>query len=184
MEKSRKIGTRLLGEGRWLLLEEIQYFDRHGGVHIWESAARQGGQGAVVVIARLQPSERYILIRQYRPPCDAFVLEFPAGLVDVGEAPATTACRELHEETGYSGRVDWVGPAVISSAGFSRESFHFVAMTIDETLPRNLNPKQNCEINEDIAVVLAAAEEIPALLAECQAQDVLVDSRLAAYFLA
>ncbi len=182
-KSARKIGARLLGQGKWLVLEEIQYLDRHGGVHTWEAAARQGGQGAVVIIARLQPSGRYLLIRQYRAPCDGFVLEFPAGLVDAGETAASTAVRELREETGYTGRVDWLSPLVISSAGFSREGFHFAIMTVDEEAPENRQPQQDCETNEDIAVLLAGAAELPALLAACQAEGDFVDSRLLAYFL-
>lgn len=64
-----------------------------------------------------------IIIEQYRPPVASTVIgksiysiphachystvltcnavELPAGLIDEGEDPATTALRELHEETGY-----------------------------------------------------------------------------------
>lgn len=40
------------------------------------------------------------LIAQYRPPLDATVLEFPAGLIDEGECPIQGGLRELSEETG------------------------------------------------------------------------------------
>ena len=46
-----------------------------------------------------------MIIVQYRPPVEAFCVEFPAGLIDEGESPEQTAVRELREETGYSGKV-------------------------------------------------------------------------------
>ena len=46
-----------------------------------------------------------MIIVQYRPPVEAFCVEFPAGLIDEGESPEQAAVRELREETGYSGKV-------------------------------------------------------------------------------
>ena len=46
-----------------------------------------------------------MIIVQYRPPVEAFCVEFPAGLIDEGESPEEAAVRELREETGYSGKV-------------------------------------------------------------------------------
>jgi ADP-ribose pyrophosphatase len=46
-----------------------------------------------------------MIIVQYRPPVEAFCVEFPAGLIDEGESPEEAAVRELGEETGYSGKV-------------------------------------------------------------------------------
>jgi ADP-ribose pyrophosphatase len=42
-----------------------------------------------------------IIIEQYRPPVDAYVIELPAGLIDPKETIESTAFRELEEETGY-----------------------------------------------------------------------------------
>lgn len=42
-----------------------------------------------------------IIIEQFRPPVDAYVIELPAGLIDPKESVESTAFRELEEETGY-----------------------------------------------------------------------------------
>lgn len=181
--RSHRIGGRTLGEGKWLYLEEIDYIDRYGCPHTWEAACRQGCQGAVVIIPVLKPSGRYVLIRQYRPPCNAYALEFPAGLIDPGESPETTAARELTEETGYSGQVVAVSPTVISSAGFSRESFHFAHIEIDERRPENADPEQDCEHNEDIEVILALPDEMPDIVQGARSRGDVIDSRVAAYFI-
>ncbi|CCD15376.1 unnamed protein product, partial [Trypanosoma congolense IL3000] len=47
-----------------------------------------------------------ILVAQYRPPLDAVVIEFPAGLVDPEEDVKAAALRELHEETGYTASLE------------------------------------------------------------------------------
>jgi ADP-ribose pyrophosphatase len=49
-----------------------------------------------------------MIIVQYRPPVEAFCVEFPAGLIDEGESPEEAAVRELREETGYSGKVSLI----------------------------------------------------------------------------
>jgi ADP-ribose pyrophosphatase len=42
------------------------------------------------------------VVRQFRPILGRTTLEFPAGLVDEGEAPAIAAAREFNEETGLT----------------------------------------------------------------------------------
>ncbi len=57
--------------------------------------------GAVAVFA-LNSSNEVLLIRQYRAPVNEFLLEIPAGLLDVaGEDKLDTAKRELREEADY-----------------------------------------------------------------------------------
>ncbi|MEQ8716426.1 MAG: NUDIX hydrolase [Acidimicrobiales bacterium] len=55
--------------------------------------------GAVVVVPL--DGDEVVMIRQYRAPIDAEILEIPAGKRDVeGEPPEVTAARELAEEIG------------------------------------------------------------------------------------
>ncbi len=56
--------------------------------------------GAVVIVPILSDG-RVCLIRNYRVAVRQWLLEFPAGTLEVGEPPIRTAERELIEETGY-----------------------------------------------------------------------------------
>ena len=57
-------------------------------------------RGAVAIVPMLD-HEKIVLVRQYRQPAGAVLLEIPAGTLGKGEDPAECARRELAEEIGY-----------------------------------------------------------------------------------
>ncbi|HBN45876.1 MAG TPA: NUDIX hydrolase [Candidatus Marinimicrobia bacterium] len=57
--------------------------------------------GAACIIPVL-PDSKIALIKQYRYPVQAEMIELPAGKLDPGEDPEQCANRELEEEIGYS----------------------------------------------------------------------------------
>jgi ADP-ribose pyrophosphatase len=75
--------------------------------------------GAVGMVAMVD-ADRVCLVRNFRYPPNRSILEIPAGTLEPGEAPESTATRELAEETGYrSGRIEpvatwWVSPALMT----------------------------------------------------------------------
>ena len=56
-----------------------------------------GGVGIIPVT----DDNSVILVKQYRKAVNRFLLEIPAGKLEVNEEPRQTAIRELKEETGY-----------------------------------------------------------------------------------
>ncbi|MCI6288552.1 MAG: NUDIX hydrolase, partial [Lentisphaeria bacterium] len=124
----KRVSSKEVAAGKWLALNEIEYIDNKGVRRIWESVSRKRSAGAVAIICTLKPSGRLILVRQYRPPADSMVIEFPAGLVNPGESPEVTAVRELREETGYQGRLIRMIPDTFSSPGLSSELVRLAVM--------------------------------------------------------
>ena len=124
-------GDEILHEGRFLALRRKSFIDDRGVARTWESADRVNSRGAVLIAACIVPDDEIVLVRQFRPPTGKVVVELPAGLIDPGETPASTAVRELYEETGYAGKLLDVTPAGYSSPGMSGEAVYIAFMEID-----------------------------------------------------
>jgi ADP-ribose pyrophosphatase len=76
-----------------LIVDEIEI----NGTHTIREVVRH--PGGVVVLAR-RGDGRIPFVRQHRYPMDRDLLELPAGKLDPGEEPKSSAARELEEETG------------------------------------------------------------------------------------
>jgi 8-oxo-dGTP pyrophosphatase MutT (NUDIX family) len=85
--------------------------------------------GAVAVVA-VTADDAVVLVHQYRPAVDRWLLEVPAGTCDVdGEPPEVTAGRELAEEVGYAAdRLDLLTRAAVTP-GFCDEIAHVYLAT-------------------------------------------------------
>ena len=188
--KPEKFGTssvleeQVLYKGRWSNLVEFSYKDDKNKIRKWEGLHRKHNAEAVIIIAKLVPSQRYVIIRQFRPPTDSYILEFPAGLVDPGETFDQTAVRELSEETGYIGEVQTVSPRLFSSPGILSEAVTFVYMQIDEKLPENQSPRPQNEPGEFITVFQKSIDEISDFFHQELKQGVKFDVKLYSYFMA
>jgi ADP-ribose pyrophosphatase len=170
-----------LSEGKFLRLELLHYRDCSGHPRKWEAVQRCTLPQVVVIIATLHPSGEILLIRQFRPPVNAFVLEFPAGLVDPGESVAEAARRELLEETGYIGQVEWQSSPGASSAGLTGELLTNVLMTVEQSCPENQRPRQSLQDGEEIAVFKCQPAALPEFFREQIAGGAVLDSRLSAW---
>jgi len=169
--------------GKWIQYEKITYEDSKGDVRNWENVKRVAAHGAAVIIAIMHPSERLVLIRQFRPPVDNYIIEFPAGLIDDGETCEVSAVRELLEETGYTGTVRKITNPVYSSPGLTDETICFVFMDIDEKDPSNINPISHNEDTEDIDVFLVDKNMISDFLTGREKCGDELDSKLLSYAL-
>ncbi len=181
---SHVLKEQLLYRGRWSEIVEFSYEDDEKQLRKWEGLHRKHQAAAVIIVAQLKPSGRYILIRQFRPPADSYILEFPAGLVDPGEAFETTATRELLEETGYVGTVEKLSPRLFSSPGILSETVSFVHLSVDENMLENRQPIAENEPGEFITVFLKYPDEISEFFNEEMKKNVMFDVKLYTYFMA
>jgi ADP-ribose pyrophosphatase len=96
--------------------------------------------GAVAVVPVL-PDGRILLVRQFRHPVGAILLEIPAGKLDAGEDPDDCALRELEEETGYRAGSMVRRASIFTGPGFTDEVIHvYVAQGLVKTA---LNPDED-----------------------------------------
>ena len=66
----------------------------------------------VVCVLPFTPDRQVILARQFRPGPEQVLLELPGGCMEAGETPLQAAERELLEETGYTGHLQYVGASL------------------------------------------------------------------------
>ncbi|MBF0276861.1 MAG: NUDIX hydrolase [SAR324 cluster bacterium] len=161
---------------------EISYQDASGSTRLWECVHRKNRSDAVIIIPYLVPSGKYILIKQFRPPVNAYILEFPAGLIDAGETPEQAAVRELKEETGYLGKVCHTTPRLFTSPGMLSEACYFSFLEVDELLESNQNPLSNPDPEEFIEVFSLATEDIADFIENEKSSGTAIDIKLYTYF--
>ena len=106
---------KTLWEGKFLRCVLIKYIDSFGIMREWESFERVNCNGIVAIVA-VTDKEEILLVRQYRPSVNRYVVEFPAGLNDKGDTLEKAAQRELLEETGYTAsKVIFIAEGPLSS---------------------------------------------------------------------
>ncbi|KAL2173968.1 NUDIX hydrolase domain-like protein [Thermothelomyces heterothallicus CBS 202.75] len=155
-------------EAKWIALQKISYVDQTGTARTWEAASRKtrakssGGVDAVAIgNVLLYPSRppATLLVVQYRPPLDAYTVEWPAGLVDEEETPEQAAVREFREETGYECEVVSISPVQAADPGLSSTTMRMTMVEVrlreDEPLP-----EQRLEDGEHIQRVVVPLDEL------------------------
>lgn len=93
---------KTLWRGNFLSCVIVRYSDSAGVEREWEYIERVNCKGIVAIVPVIDHD--VLLIRQFRPPVNSYVIEFPAGLNDKGDSLLGAAERELLEETGYSAK--------------------------------------------------------------------------------
>lgn len=110
-------------------------------------------RGAVVILALPEPG-RVLLERIWRYAVDREMIELPAGTLEVGEAPAVCAARELAEETGYrAARLEPILKLHPSPGILSEEMTVYRAYDLTKGSPA-------CEPGEEIETLLVPVDEV------------------------
>ena len=101
MSGFRHLGDRLVHQGHIWHVAVADYESPDGDTFQRDIVRSPGAVAAVPLRIGADGVARVVLVSQYRPPFDDYVLEVPAGMRDIpGEATEVTAARELVEEVG------------------------------------------------------------------------------------
>ncbi|EGS20340.1 uncharacterized protein CTHT_0021670 [Thermochaetoides thermophila DSM 1495] len=165
-------------DSKWVTLKKLTYIDQTGKERTWEVAMRKtraasAGVDAVamgnVLLHPARPPATLLVI-QYRPPLDAYTVEWPAGLIDEGETPEQAAVREFREETGYECEVVSVSPVQAADPGLSNANMQLVMVEVKLGEKDEL-PEQRLEDGEHITRVVVPLAELYDRLVEYSKQD-------------
>jgi ADP-ribose pyrophosphatase len=182
----KKISEEILCKGQWLSLKKSLFTNSGNQKVSWESVERSNNTPSFGIIAKLIPSNRYILIKQFRQAINNYVLGLPAGVcgLDVACEKDLNHCilKELKEETGYTGSIKSKSPVLKLNPAIMDHDFSVVTVEVDETDPRNKNVQQQLEPAEEIQTILIKQGKIKDFLLEQNNKGVAISSGL--WFLA
>ena len=171
------IDRKLLWKGQFIETVSISYKDHNGILREWEAVNRLNTKGVVVIIPITENNE-LILIKQYRPALDRYVIELPAGLVETNEDYMAAGKRELIEETGYSSdNISLLTEGVIST-GINTEQWKIVIAHKVKKVSREVLDKYSSDDNEDIEVLKVSLDSIFTELENLKRDDVEIDLRI------
>ena len=105
-------------------------------------------------------NNKVIILRQYRFAVSRYLLEFPAGTLEINETPINSIKREIQEETGYkAGKWDELGTLVPAPGYADEEIYLFLARELTKL---DLAPEG--DLDEDIEVLIKDPNELDKLI--------------------
>jgi len=139
--KPQLISTETIYEGR--IFEVRVDTIREGKIEYKREIVVHRGSAVIVPVFE---DGTVALVRQYRHAAGKYLLEVPAGSLDVGEDPLTGAQRELEEEIGYrAGNVEKIAEFYVSPGFLTEKMFVYLATELTET-SQNLEEDELIEI--------------------------------------
>jgi len=174
-------------EAKWITLKTLKWTDPDGKERLWECAERKtrgsSGIDAVAVLAMICSKTNAfplstVVIEQYRPPIDKFIIELPAGLIDDGETAEMAAIRELEEETGFIAQnILESSPVIVSDPGMTNANMKFVivGVTLDDKME---TPAAKLDAGEFIVTRVVEISKLDQELKAYDKKGFVVDAKL------
>jgi ADP-ribose pyrophosphatase len=100
---------------------------------------------AAVCIFALTKKNEVIIAKQFRPGPEKILKELPGGGLEAGEDPQACAERELLEETGYAGKIKFIG-TTLDCAYSNMLRYNFVSTECEITKPQDLDESEFIEV--------------------------------------
>lgn len=120
------IETMIEGEtiydGKILRLERDKVILENGNT-AYREVVRHNGGACIVPVTK---DNEILFVKQYRYPFSKVIIELPAGKLELNEQPEVCAKRELREETGAIGEVEYL-TEIYPTPGYSSEIIYIYA---------------------------------------------------------
>lgn len=141
-------------------VDDITYDSGNKGIR--EVILHNGG----AVVLPVKDDGKIVMVKQYRYPFDKFLLELPAGKLEIDEDPQVCATRELTEETGYtSEKVTKLG-SIYTTPGFCNEELHIY---LAENLTAGEHNREEGEFGMEVFEY--SLEEVKAMILDGRIKD-------------
>lgn len=158
--KPKIISTETIYKGRVFDLENSLV--REGEIEYKREIIKHNGSAVIVPVFE---DLNVALVRQYRQAAEKFLLEIPAGTLEIGESPEVGALRELEEEIGFrAGKIEKLTEFYVSPGFLTEKMFVFLATNLTETA-------QNLDEDEVISIERFSFPELYEKIRNGEIQD-------------
>ncbi len=145
------------------------HFTSPDGEGFDRDVVRSPGAVAVVPVVDTPDGPEIVVLRQYRPALDDWLVEIPAGLRDKeGEPPELTASRELAEEAGLAAASYELLTVFVNAGGMTDQRTHIYLATGLSEVPSAADGVEERFLQvervalRDVATLVASGELIDA----------------------
>lgn len=139
--KPEIISTETIYKGKVFDLQTAKI--REGEIEYEREIVKHHGSAVIVPVFA---DKTVALVRQYRHAAEKYLLEIPAGSLELGELPEAGARRELEEEIGFKAEnIEKLTEFYVSPGFLTEKMFVFLATNLTETA-------QNLDEDEVISI--------------------------------